>query len=921
MKIKTIVRGDNHGFRLAKRFDGLRITQTGEIANDAGKAGTRGAPLTNGGSGGGGGGALVMPGAGLLMNNGLVLGGGGGIGGAGYSTTIQYHSGTDGGTGGAGGLGATISNYGSVQNLGSLSGGAGGAGGSGGAGGDGGAGGRGGSGGAGGDGLFDVSGASMDNGGQITGGAGGAAGAGYSQLSANAGGGGGAGVVLGVSHLLNNQGVIAGGDGGTGGSELGAYGGQGGYGGAGGVGLQLLLAGAVGNSGAIMGGAGGVGGAASQGVLNSFSGAGGTGASAIILSRGGALINSGTIEGGRGGDAGACTGFASGVGGAGGDAVDLGGYGTVTNLGLIAGGDGGKAYQVNGGVAGKGILLSAGGVVVNGSTSNTAAVISGYTAVALYGPGKIINFGTIESLGSAFFGSTTGVNLVDGGTVDNFGTIETSNVYDGQTLDSIGVNAFRGGTVVNGSTSDPVAVISGHTGVALYGPGILTNFGTILGSDQFSFLFSLPTGVYMKSGGVLINGSANDHAALISGFYGVVGSDTTTILNYGTISSMSTASVFAVGGRLIVEAGSSIVGYAIGPGTLELAAAVGTITGLGSTAAASGEISMSFLDFGSYVFDSGGQWTLTGANSLTKSQNLTLDAGATLTLGSGASLTLAGASALSGTVNGVGTISVADATVSDLTIGGLDRLLVVGSVAQNGTIMIGDASTDAATLAINKGGVWKLDAGNIARGAASGSRIVDSGLLIGSAGSGIDTISVVVADFGVVEASSGTLDLTQAVTGAGTLKIDAGATLQLDAGAGSGLSLSFNGSNATLAIGRPSAFSATISGLAISDTIDLLGAVATSASINASDQLIVLNGSRTVATLQLAGDYAGASFGVGSDGHGGADIALIATTAAPQAFVAAMAGFGASAPATTIDVPIDHLQTHQQLLLTSPGPA
>ncbi len=53
MKIKTIVRGDNHGFRLAKRFDGLRITQTGEIANDAGKAGTRGAPLTNGGSGGG----------------------------------------------------------------------------------------------------------------------------------------------------------------------------------------------------------------------------------------------------------------------------------------------------------------------------------------------------------------------------------------------------------------------------------------------------------------------------------------------------------------------------------------------------------------------------------------------------------------------------------------------------------------------------------------------------------------------------------------------------------------------------------------------------------------------------------------------------------------------------------------------------
>lgn len=867
MKIKVIYRDEQHGLKLATRFDGLSITPSGEITNEAGKIGTPGTQLTNGGEGGVGKGALVLPRGGFLYNGGLILGGAGGDGGVGYSTTIQYHGGTDGGAGGSGGLGAILSAYGSIRNFGSLTGGAGGAGGAGGIGGAYGANGRGGGGGDGGNGLVASFGASLENAGLIAGGAGGAAGAGGSQLAGNAGGRGGAGVILSSSKKLINQGMIAGGAGGDGGSELGSYGGPGGYGGAGGFGVQLQSFGTVDNGGAILGGDGGIGGSVSQGVLNSPSGNGGNGAAAFVLSGGGVLTNSGTVEGGRGGDAGAYGQNISGIGGGGGDGVDLGGYGTVINSGLISGGKGGKAYQVNGGIAGRGIQLSAGGIVTNGSGADNGAVISGYWGIALYGAGTVTNYGAIESLGGAFFGTTIGVDMAGAGTIDNFGTIEADNVYAGETLSSIGVSLYRGGTVINGSPGDHSALIAGYIGISGGGDATIENFGVISGS----------TGVAMT----------------------MRGSD-----------------------RLVAEAGSSLTGIAMGGGgTLELAAASGQVTWSGSSGEVSGSIDMSFSGFGAYVIDSGGQWRLEGANTLYSAQSLTLDTGATLTLASGALLFLEGASVLSGTVNGVGTISVTSATVGDLTIGGTDRLRVAGSVVQTGPVTLGDASTDAATLAIDKGGVWSLGAGNIARGAASGSRIINSGLLIGAAGAGIESISVVVADFGVVEASSGTLELSDAVTGAGKLKIDTGATLQLAANVGVSLTVSFNGENATLAINRPSAFKATISGLAISDAIDLVGAAATGASVNTSDQLVIINGSRTVATLQLSGNYAGAGFSVESDGHGGTDVALAATAAAPLALATAMAAFGAGASATASDIRIDHGASHRNLLVAIPGSA
>ena len=168
----------------------------------------------------------------------------------------------------------------------------------------------------------------------------------------------------------------------------------------------------------------------------------------------------------------------------------------------------------------------------------------------------------------------------------------------------------------------------------------------------------------------------------------------------------------------------------------------------------------------------------------------------------------------------------------------------------------------------------------------------------------MSVIGVNVVDTGRVEAASGTLDLTQAVNGAGSLVVDAGATLALDSAVAAGLSVTFNGAGAILEIGRTAAFGATIGGFAGGDAIDLLGLTATGASVDAGDQLVVVNGARTVATLQLTGSYGGATFSVGSDGGGGTNVTLVATDAAssptdasaavtPHALIAAMSVMGA----------------------------
>jgi hypothetical protein len=154
-------------------------------------------------------------------------------------------------------------------------------------------------------------------------------------------------------------------------------------------------------------------------------------------------------------------------------------------------------------------------------------------------------------------------------------------------------------------------------------------------------------------------------------------------------------------------------------------------------------------------------------------------------------------------------------------------------------------------------------------------KLAIAGALTGAGGKQNALIAVVVTDTGLIEADAGTLDLSEAVAGAGAMKIDAGATLEADGAAARPLTTTFAGSGATLALGSVSRFASVIAGFATGDVIDLIKTVATNATLETGDRLLITNGSQTVATLKLSGNYAGDTFAVKTGGGGDTRITLV----------------------------------------------
>ena len=99
--------------------------------------------------------------------------------------------------------------------------------------------------------------------------------------------------------------------------------------------------------------------------------------------------------------------------------------------------------------------------------------------------------------------------------------------------------------------------------------------------------------------------------------------------------------------------------------------------------------------------------------------------------------------------------------------------------------------------------------------------------------------------------------------------IAAGASLEFDAATSSGQTVTFAADTGNLAIGAPSSFAALIAGFGAGNEIDLFNTNATAASYQ-SGVLTVKNGTTTVASLNLFGNYSGTTaFEVATDGDGG----------------------------------------------------
>ena len=495
-------------------------------------------------------------------------------------------------------------------------------------------------------------------------------------------------VVLTAGGLLNNSGFVQGASGtvGTSGSI------SGGYGGFGGSGVVTSGAAIIVNSLRITGGGGGAGGNTTSGLRNG--GGGGLGANGVYLQNGGSIGNSGFITGGNGG-AGGYGQRGGGVGGSGGAGVFLGSHGgTLTNSGQVAGGAAGlggtnkNGQRATSGTAGDGLFISNGGFVSN---STASAVISGSVGLYATGPATITNFGTIrgtggvsvqfksstdrliEQAGSVLIGvaqggggvlelaSATGVitglgaqGTISGGESMTFSGFGAYQIDAGGSWTLSGANAIGAGkTLTNagaiagvvaltsasarliaraGSSITSTATGGGGTLEVASGSGTITGLGgtgTISGGEAMTFAgfgsYQLDVGSNWTLSGPNAIGS------------GKAFTSAGTLTNAGTLAGNVTLT--ASSARLIAQVGSILTNAVAGGGTLELASGTGTITGLGATGTISGGVAMTFSGFGSYQIDTGGSWTLSGANAIAAGKTLA-NAG---TLADAGTLTNAGA--------------------------------------------------------------------------------------------------------------------------------------------------------------------------------------------------------------------------------------------------------------------------------------
>lgn len=207
-------------------------------------------------------------------------------------------------------------------------------------------------------------------------------------------------------------------------------------------------------------------------------------------------------------------------------------------------------------------------------------------------------------------------------------------------------------------------------------------------------------------------------------------------------------------------------------------------------------------------------------------------AGTTITVGA-----LAGGTASLDTLF-ADTNIITNKTVTTLVING------PGTVSLNGAVTIHNLFVSGGGTFILNGAVVTTDPVTVdAQG-----NITGFGKLIGA-----------ITDTGAITASGGTLDLTDAISGPGTLNMAAGASLQLDAAVTTTGGLNFTGLNETLILGSAATISTTINGFGAGDTIKLNGQQIVASEYNTGTHVLTIHGADTIArTLTLAGNYTAA---------------------------------------------------------------
>ncbi|HEY2178569.1 MAG TPA: hypothetical protein VGH15_08300 [Caulobacteraceae bacterium] len=604
--------------------------------------------------------------------------------------------------------------------------------------------------------------------------------------------------------------------------------------------------GSVTDTAALIDGRAGVEDAGKGGTIRNFATIGGAECSYGAVTVGGAIINGSSadtkavIEGdiavGIVGLVGSVINFGSIRGGGGANVKEAGVY--ITNGGALTNGSstdttasvtgligvffkGGTGAAANFGDIGDesclyGVYLGGGGLVTNGSSTDTGAVIEANVGLLLKGAGATVrNFGTIRSGLSAITVNfvPSGVIIADGGTVTNgaagdakasisgaigvYGEIVAATVSNFGSIvgTQIGVDLAMGGKLTN----EAGALISGRADGVLVGAasGTVSNLGTILAGAVNA------VGVYLQAGGVLANGSATDHAALIRAHYGVVTQGASTVTNFATLQGVGGYAVqlLGAGSRLNAQAGSRFIGtIAAGSALVDVVGGVSTATAISTngkiegagTLALSGGVS--YFAVGTSLLAA--EIEMLGAATVARIEAKLVDTkvwdqtAGTLFVDSGDQITFTGnANAFSGTITGLGavlfsgghdsfsnlTIATAKTTINKAAVtfsGAIDITGTVTATSDNLTVAVGGAT-------LSGGGELLLSnlATNIVHGTNSAATLTNQDTIRGAGHLG-DAVMTLINDALIESGDPNTLFLN---TSANTI-LNAGTILALKGG-------------------------------------------------------------------------------------------------------------------------------------------
>lgn len=491
-------------------------------------------------------------------------------------------------------------------------------------------------------------------------------------------------------------------------------------------------------------------------------------------------------------------------------AAQFSGAGMVVNLGTMEG------------LAGTGVVLAAGGNLVNGSGTDPAALIYGdFGAVSLGGTGTVVNYGRLLSRTGS--GPRNGIGLGAGGTAINHGTV------------------------------------AGFNGIYA-GGGMIENDGTILGGAALSISIPFTGYAYLAGAGVLLSGGTLENAGFIRGG---------AIPAFPFPDSGTAGAGVTLGAGYVHNAGSIAGGAAAG----------GTLTGGSGVLALAGSlVNTGQLTGGAAYYGGAGLTVMRGANARSSGA---IQGGA----GSfgGAGVLLAG-----GTLLNTGSIEGGDGTSWNFSHGlaaGVDiytGLLVNEGIVTGGAVQHVGVDLSAGTL-VNGGTIL----GNTGVLAQSGLTENYGQIIAGNVG--VDIIAGTLRTAGIIAGRYAVYlardaQLVQVEPGASfygsvTAK-DPGATIELCSGAADGtldMGSSFSGFAAiafdpsahwTLAGGLAElAGGETITGFTLGDTLALEGFSATSAAYLPGMGLELSNGTAS-ATIAITGGFAPNGFMTSMDAAG-----------------------------------------------------